>query len=191
MTKPLIVMALESEGQGRLEALGFEVIYCGVGKVNAAYALTKALYEHKAAGMPVGLVLSVGSAGSGEFNRGMLVECTGYVQRDMDATGIGFAFGQTPFEDGIQIDTPKLFDDLPSGICGTGDSFLQTPPPIPCNVIEMEAFALAKICRAEGVAFSSVKYITDGADEGASTDWVRNLKEAAEAFVTFLKKHYG
>lgn len=46
MTRPLIVMALESEGQGLLELMGYNVLYTGVGKVNATYALTRHLAEN-------------------------------------------------------------------------------------------------------------------------------------------------
>jgi hypothetical protein len=33
MQKPLTVMALESEGQGLLESMGLDFLYCGVGKL--------------------------------------------------------------------------------------------------------------------------------------------------------------
>src|SRR5262249_19721476 len=93
MSHPLVVMALESEGQGRLEKLGCEVLYTGVGKVNAAYALTRRL--HSARGCPVSTVLNLGSAGSPTFWTGTLVAADRFVQRDMDMTGLGFAHGVT------------------------------------------------------------------------------------------------
>ena len=40
-TKPLIVCALEVETQGQLD--DYDVLYTGVGKVNATYALTSHL----------------------------------------------------------------------------------------------------------------------------------------------------
>lgn len=180
--KPLIVMALESEGQGLLEPLGYEVLYCGVGKVNATYHLTRALGRGN-----YSAVLNLGSAGSHRFNRGMLVACNLFVQRDMDATGIGCVLGQTPFEEGdIAIGFAPQFPDLPHGVCGSGDSFLQGASPVACDVIDMEAYAFAKVCRAEKIPFAAVKYITDDADEGASADWQQNLKDAAQAFVALL-----
>ena len=44
----LIVMALELEGQGVFERQGVQVLYTGLGKVNAAIALTRRLaaYRH-------------------------------------------------------------------------------------------------------------------------------------------------
>lgn len=187
MDKPLIVMALESEGQGRLEALGFDVLYCGVGKINAAYHLTRKLHTLKQAGVAVPYVLNLGSAGSHRFATGALVEIDRFIQRDMDAVALGFAYGETPFDPGpATLTSPRRFLQLPVGSCGSGDSFVQGKPPIPCDVVEMEAYALAKICALEAVAFTSVKYITDGADGNASTDWQDNLTRAAAAFLRLL-----
>lgn len=118
---------------------------------------------------------------------GTLVETTRFVQRDMDATGIGFAFGQTPFDDTpIILEVPRRFPHLPEGICGSGDSFMQSVPPIECNVIEMEAFALARVCRHMHIEFSAVKFITDGADGSAHLEWNENLKQAAIKFHDLL-----
>lgn len=182
--KPLIVMALESEGQGKIEKLGYEVLYCGVGKVNAAYHLTKKLSQGR-----YPYVLNLGSAGSFKFKTGSLVACNEFVQRDMDATGIGFAIGETPFDaNSIIVSFPPMFKDLPNGICGSGDSFLQGESPVKCDVVDMEAYALAKICRNENIPFASVKYITDGADGNAHNDWPTNLANAAAEFVKLLKK---
>ncbi len=180
--KLLIVMALESEGQGLLEDLGFEVLYCGVGKVNAAYRLARALHRNK-----YDVILNLGSAGSPRFNTGSLVEAHHFVQRDMDASGLGFALGETPFDSmPLVLEFPRRFPHLPAGVCGSGDSFLQGASPVACDIIDMEAFALAKVCHHENIPFSSVKYITDGADGSAHVDWNENLKHAARAFVGLL-----
>ena len=186
MTRPLIVMALESEGQGQLEALGFDVLYCGVGKVNASYHLTRTLAKQE---RPYPYILNLGSAGSTRFTSGTLAAADRFVQRDMDATGLGFAHGHTPFDDAPHIITfPKRFDHLPHGLCGSGDSFLQGACPLQSDIIDMEAYALAKICHRESLLFACVKYITDGADERAGNDWQENLKHAAEAFVRLLEE---
>jgi adenosylhomocysteine nucleosidase len=186
MRKPLLVMALREEGQGRLEQLGHEVLYCGVGKVNAAYRLTRRLASGSAR-EEYAYVLNLGSAGSRTFNRGSLVAADRFVQRDMDVTALGFAHGETPFESHPSMITfPRIFSTLPHGICGSGDSFLQTAPPVPADILDMEAYALAKVCLQEQIPFACVKYITDGADGAASSDWQNNLKDAARAFAELL-----
>lgn len=182
---PLIVMALESEGQGRLEPLGFEVLYCGVGKVNAAYALTRRLAQQ-----PVSAVINLGSAGSHSYPRGSVLAANRFVQHDMDVTGLGFAHGQTPFESmPLVLEVAPQFHYLPHGMCASGDRFVQGRLPIACDMVDMEAYALAKVSLREGVPFACVKYITDGADDGASVDWESNLKRAADAFVQLLSEH--
>jgi len=47
----------------------------------------------------------------------------------------------------------------------------------------IKAYALAKVCRREQALFGCAKYITDGADHSAATDWQANLEHAAAAFV--------
>ncbi|MBV9326666.1 MAG: 5'-methylthioadenosine/S-adenosylhomocysteine nucleosidase [Chloroflexi bacterium] len=185
MTHPLVVMALESESQGRLEKLGCEVLYTGLGKVNAAHGLTRRL--HRAPTGTFSYVLNLGSAGSGTFHTGSLVAADRFVQRDMDMTPVGFEYGETPYEDiSAMLSFPRRFPHLPHGICGTGDCFSQGPPPVPCDIVDMEAYALAKVCHVECVPFACVKYITDGADHNAHADWQENLVEAARIFETLL-----
>ncbi len=181
----LVVMALEMESQGQVEAAGVEVLYTGVGKVNATYALTRRLAQ---AGAQELLVLNLGSAGSPVFRTGEVVAAHRFVQRDMDATGLGFAHGQTPFEDTpLQLECAPVFHAYPHGICGSGDSFLQGAPPMPCDMIDMEAYALARVCLRESVPFACVKYITDGADATAHLDWKENLARAAHAFADICR----
>lgn len=184
--KPLVVMALPQESEGLVEQTGVEVLYTGVGKVNASYALTRRL-----AGLAVGempLVLNLGSAGSPRFATGEMVAAHRFVQRDMDVTGLGFALGQTPFDDTpVILECAPVFTDYAHGVCGSGDSFLQGVPPIPCDIIDMEAYALARVCMQEAVPFACVKFITDGADERAHIDWQDNLRQAALAFASLCR----
>ena len=73
------------------------------------------------------------------------------------------------------------------GICGSGDSFVTGELAIPCDVLEMEAYALAKVCIREAIPFAAIKYITDGADENAAMDWPERLRHAAESFAQFVE----
>ena len=49
------------------------------------------------------------------------------------------------------------------------------------NVVEMEAYALAKVAMMENLPFLSLKYISDGADGNADDDWSLQVKKAAVA----------
>lgn len=184
----LFVMALQQEGMGLLENLGIDVLYTGVGKVNAAYTLTKELTVRKMMKRSPKRVINLGTAGSKIFKTGALVACNKFVQRDMDVTPLGFAPGETPFEEGpVILEVPALFPDLDHGICGSGDSFVTSELNVPCDVMEMEGYALAKVCIREGMPFAAIKYITDGADVHAAMDWQERLRHAAESFAEFVE----
>ena len=89
-SKILIVSALEVETQGQLNA--YDVVYTGVGKVNATYKMTKFI-ESWGSEFPYDLVINYGTAGSRKIKKKTLVDCTKFVQRDMDVTGLGFIRG--------------------------------------------------------------------------------------------------
>jgi len=187
---PLVVMALQIEAQGLFERAGVPVLYTGLGKVNAALSLMRALCEYRSAGAPPPLVLNFGTAGSHTLASGTLVGCHRFVQRDMDVSGIGFPRGVTPFEDvPAQLEFPPVFGQLPAALCGSGDSFETGVAKLHCDVIDMEAYALAKVCHFEGARFGCAKYITDGADAAAAGDWERNLPRAAVAFWQLYERH--
>jgi adenosylhomocysteine nucleosidase len=179
----LVVMALEIEAQGLFAREGVPVLYTGVGKVNAAVSLTRRLMHYRAAGIEPPLVLNLGTAGSRHFPTGALVACHEFVQRDMDVSALGFAVGHTPYEElPAKLEFPPLFAHLPAGVCGSGDSFETGAPRLACEVVDMEGYALAKVCRLEGARFGCAKFITDGADHRAANDWQSNLVSAAAHF---------
>jgi adenosylhomocysteine nucleosidase len=193
---PLVVMALTFESQGVLENEGIEVLYTGIGKVNATYHLVRRLAKYGCAGHPAPRVINFGTAGSHRFHAGALVECRSFVQRDMDLTGLGFPVGVTPYEElPPELTVPSIFPELPQAICGSGDSFATGPASLTCDVVDMEAYALAKVAHLERVHFTCVKYVTDGADDDAGDAWRRNLHQAAVEFVrlhrTFVKSTAG
>jgi adenosylhomocysteine nucleosidase len=179
----LVVMALPAESQGLFEGEGVPLLYTGLGKINAAMALTRRLSAYRAAGTALPLVVNFGTAGSRHFGTGALVGCSRFVQRDMDVSALGFALGHTPFEDlPAQLQFPPLFPALPDALCGSGDSFQTGAAKLHCEAIDMEAYALAKVCVVEQARFGCAKYITDGADHAAADDWQSNLPAAATGF---------
>jgi adenosylhomocysteine nucleosidase len=180
---PLVVIALELEGQGLFEQAALSVLYTGLGKVNAALSLARRLASLRAQEALPKMVVNFGTAGSRTFATGSVIACRKFVQRDMDVTGLGFSLGETPFETlPPTLSFPAVFNGLPEGICGTGDRFETGAGGLACDVIDMEAYALAKACLAEGVPFACAKYISDGADHTAANDWQASLPAAAAAF---------
>jgi adenosylhomocysteine nucleosidase len=180
-------MALELESQGLFAERGISVLYTGIGKVNAAYRLTRALAEHRAEQGVLPRVVNFGTVGSPTLGAGSVVACRRFVQRDMDVSGLGFPLGTTPFEEvPARLEFPALFPELPEAVCGTGDRFETGRPAVDCDVIDMEGYALAKVCHLAGAELGAVKFVTDGADGNAGVDWHGNLPRAARAFL----EHY-
>ena len=188
----LIVCALEIETQGQLDNYfddERQILYTGVGKVNATLKLTQRLhssYLHYLPKMPE-LVINYGTAGSRKSPIGELVDCTKFIQRDMDVTGLGFMKHQTPYEspnDMVIRCTPEFNPIGKNYTCGTGDSFVENIEKGDSNidVFDMESYALAKVCRYYEVPFISFKYITDNADEHSPKDWEENCSDGIGEF---------
>ena len=182
-TKHLIVMALPQESRGLLEAAGAHLLYTGVGKVNAAAALARRLAEMRCTGAAQPLVVNMGTAGSRSIAAHTLVAANRFAQRDMDVSGMGLTPGVTPFDATPPIiEFPNVFTQFPQVLCSTADSFATHRHEIAGDVVDMEAFALARACLAENARFACVKYITDGADSDSAVHWEAALKAAALSF---------
>jgi len=177
----LFVFALEMEAGEIFQ--GQNVLFTGIGKVNAAYELTKAIHQKKP-----DLIVNLGSAGSSQFSKGDVVCCTQFVQRDMDVRGLGYELYETPFSN-----VPTIFqyglsiENLPAGICGTGDNFEMGHSKTKYDVVDMEAYALATIAMKEEIPFLCLKYISDGADDNAADDWTVLVHKASLAFGEILQ----
>lgn len=192
MTEMLVVMALREESQGQFERAGVPVLFTGVGKVNAAHALTRKLAELRAGRRAMPHVVNFGTAGSNVHRTGTLLACHAFFQRDMDVTALGFERGTTPYDEApAVIEHAVTIDELPRGTCSTADSFETGGHTISADVMDMEAYALAKVCWIENVRFSSVKYVTDGADHAAAADWRANMARAAVEFLRVYRALAG
>ncbi|MGH8130330.1 MAG: 5'-nucleosidase [Steroidobacteraceae bacterium] len=184
----IVVMALPAESDGRFEKHGIDVLYTGVGKVNAAVALTRRLARYRRVGRGPPLVVNFGTAGGIRIPPRTLVACRCFVDRDMDVAPLGFAPGVTPFDElPSLLEFPPCFDGLPEAVCGTGDSFAIREIRVPCDVVDMEAYALAKSCLIEGAGFACAKYVSDGADEDAAKHWRENVAGAADLFLNLYQ----
>ena len=184
----LIVCALEEETNGKLD--GWNVIYTGVGKVNATYELTAELFFQMRLSKTPELVINFGTAGSREIPIHTLVDCNQFIQRDMDATGLGFFKGQTPFEDELIMDFSYVNNSIGKGyVCGSGDNFVDNIDGEidHIDVFDMEAYALAKVCNKIGIDFVSYKYITDNVNEKSSNDWKENCSKGITEFKKLLE----
>lgn len=181
--KYIIVAALEKETPN-LEQFA-PVVHTGIGKINAVISLYEAILFHKPE-----LVINYGTAGTVSGKAGLLKVDT-FVQRDMDVRGLGVPRGVTPFENNEKLPEAKGI------VLASGDSFVTDSDlhleglDIPIDLIDMEAFALNKVCEHHNTSFDCYKYVTDSTDEEASTDWVENVAKGAELFIEILEREYG
>ena len=179
MTKLLVVMALPEEGGSDAP---FPVVYTGCGKVNATLNLSRAIQAYQPE-----WVINFGSAGGVTVPQGSWVNVTRFLQHDMDATPLGFDPFATPFEDGpVILEVENRLEGIwgDGKTCATGDRFMESSEGARWDVVDMEAYALAKTCAAFGIPFSCVKYISDGSNENSSADWA---SEAGRGWAGFLE----
>ena len=170
----LILIAIREEAPDLNHMMN--VFYTGAGKVNAAITAGEliAKYQPKR-------IINFGTAGGITVGTG-LHECTQFVQRDMNCVGLGCKPGQTPFETDVAIGTPGL-------TCSTGDNFVMDPQLlIPADLVDMEAYAIAKACKKHHVEFLCFKYVSDQANATADTDWRESVAHGQLHYVNKLKE---
>lgn len=176
----LFTFALASEAAEVFNA--HNKLVTGIGKVNAAYRLTKAIAEKRPK-----LIVNLGSAGSCVFQKGDVVCCTHFIQRDMDVRALGYQRYETPLS-GLSsvLEYGLVMDGLTTAACGTGDNFEMGHTSADYNVVDMEAYALAMVAMSEDIPFLCLKYISDGADDNAAEDWMVQVHKAAVAYGKIL-----
>lgn len=175
----LILTALESELDAAAAPAGVKVVYCGVGKVNAALHATQAILTHR----PRALI-NFGTAGKIDPGHDGLLEVAAVIQRDMAAMPLA-PRGVTPLMKQEQ-QPARLESGYPGVLCGTGDSFVTAADDWlleqKVDLVDMELFAIARVCRHFGLPWRAFKFITDGADGDAADNWQARVHLGEELF---------
>lgn len=159
-SKKVYIVAMESE----LDAACTDspVIYAGVGKARVSRAILTYIREHREeiARGDAPLFVSIGTAGSGKHCKGDIILCEKFANN-------GDSFIQE------EIDFDILPEPVPY-ICASSDFFISDKTFSAARVcamrekydcLEMEAFALANICKALGLKFCAIKCVSDGAND--------------------------
>jgi adenosylhomocysteine nucleosidase len=159
------------------ETIGLEYFnHTGVGKINATYNTLRLINIHKPK-----IVINYGTAGAINTKLKGIIECTKFYQRDMDVRSLGLKLGETPFDN-----VKEMIISENGYSCGTGDSFVNKKIDMRVDVVDMEAYAIAKVCKLENIEFRCFKYITDNADKNSNIDWNENLALGINAFSKFI-----
>jgi adenosylhomocysteine nucleosidase len=59
---------------------------------------------------------------------------------------------------------------------------------IPADVVDMEAYAIAKVCEKYKVKFDCWKYISDQANQDAHNDWQQSVAQGQSYYISKLKE---
>jgi len=179
-TELLIITALEPELKREALPSGVEIVYSGVGKINAALTSIKAINQYSPK-----RILNFGTAGKIKSELHGLLEIGKVIQRDMVAEPLA-PRGCTPF-----CDRPQAYLSTGQFLCGSGDSFVTTQDSWlltqDVDVVDMELFAIAAVAHDHQIPWQSFKYITDDANESSGADWSERVHYGQELFLEKLR----
>lgn len=148
------------------------VLVTGIGKVNAAIAVSTILGEFSPS-----RIVNLGTAGalrdglSGTFVVGRVI------QHDFDDPGLysisGLHFGEPidVADEGVTLATGDLF---------VSDPVLRAKLATQADLVDMEGYAVARAARVAQVPVTIVKQVSDPADASAAKTWRQTLDECAE-----------
>ena len=73
------------------------------------------------------------------------------------------------------------------GVCNTGDTFLTELSDVKGDVVDMEAYAQAWVCRTKNTPFIAVKYVTDIIGQNSVKHWEDKLADARKDWERFFE----
>ena len=153
----------------------------GIGKVTSAFYLAEAISSAQP-----DLVVNVGTAGTVRHQVGDILVCRHFIDRDMQRL--------SGFDMECEIDSSELLEQKGyclhwqgEGVCNTGDTFLTELSDVKGDVVDMEAYAQALVCRAKNTPFIAVKYVTDIIGQNSVKHWEDKLADARKGLGEFLE----
>ena len=115
------------------------------------------------------IVINFGTAGSCNRELSGLIECGVFTDRD----------DSSRFNKDSKIITDNTLTTI-----STGDNFI-TEKSEGCDLVDMEAYAIAKVCRISNTNFKCYKYVTDYVGSNSIQEWEDNVHKG---FPLFLEK---
>lgn len=174
----MLVVALEEEA-AHLHVSELPVLVTGVGKVNAAVAVSLTLAEATPSA-----VVNLGTAGAlRDGVHGIHVISTA-LQHDLDDDAL---FGLTGLRFGEPI---RLAGDGP--VLATGDVFVSDPATrarlaARADLVDMEGYAVARAASAARVPVTLVKSVSDSAGSAAARSWKETVDACAEELGSWVR----
>ena len=182
----LLVAALEAELVAFPPELpGFDRLVTGPGKLQATYALTRALDARR-----YDEILVVGTAGAIDARLdGDVYEIDAAIQHDV--TDIDGIVGQ-------HVSLPPRVELGRDGVTiATGDHFVDDAEavavirPLGAGLVDMETYAYAWVAAQFGVPIRVIKAVSDRAQDDAITDWRTAVTACSAQLREFVLAEYG
>jgi adenosylhomocysteine nucleosidase len=185
-----VIVALENELPSEYfhkhrPSVDWQIAYCGVGKINATIAAMKYGKLDNCT-----KIINYGSAGivSTKNLIGKVVQPDVLVQRDMLAQPL-VPRGITPYDNDATAG-PIMLNTNSNITLGTGDSFVTEADPwfgyASIDLVDMEAYAIAKASLSLDIPFECYKYVSDFADKDAADAWQENANKGAKTFMEVI-----
>ena len=167
------------------EIPGFERLLTGVGKIPAAYALTRALcagdYDE---------IVVVGTAGAIDDDvQGGIYDIAAAIQHD--AKGLDGAFGE-------HVSLPARVETGHEGmVIATGDHFVDDAETVRLirglggSLVDMESYALIWVAQQFGVPIRILRAVSDRAQDGATELWDDVVERCSHELRAEIRTRYG
>lgn len=188
MSKPKVILisATPLEHGGIKELFGFPIFQVGIGKINAASNLTEILWNEEP-----DIVVNFGSCGNlKNFKVGEVIQ-VGEVYNNIDVRPFA-DFGVTPEDNigsikisnsGIKLfTTDQIYDNTRTDYA---EKYLEMIKE--CDIVDMEGYALAYVCKQRDIPFISFKWVSD---DGNVDTWEQNAAVGFENFKWKLSEYF-
>lgn len=176
----LVLFALVDEAPDLFKE--YSNVHCiGVGKVNAAINTVQLCNRYQPR-----RIINLGTAGGIRLGHGIHRINTVW-QHDVNLMALGM-------KPGIHFNDTESMIIMPGEgkTCASGDMFITEPEKlrVECDVVDMEAYSVAKAANRLGIDIEVWKYISDPADAGAGKTWKEQVA-AGEPFYRQVLEQIG
>lgn len=184
--KVILVSATPLEHGGLTELFGFPIFQVGIGKINAASNLTEILWNEEP-----DIVVNFGSCGNlKDYKVGEVIQ-VGTVHNNIDCRPFA-DFGVTPetnvgpiklSSSGVELfTTDQIYDNSRSDYSKKYLEMIEK-----CDIVDMEGYSLAYVCKQRNIPFVSFKWVSDS---GEVDTWEQNAAIGFENFQWKLKEYF-
>jgi len=178
MGKIILVSATPKEHGGLTELHGIPIFQVGIGKVSAATNLTEIILTERP-----DVVINFGSCGNLKNHKVGSILQVGEIINDLATMGLSenptIRLGNNDIK---CFTTDTIYDSTHERYTDTYNSSIKD-----CNIVDMECYSLAQVCKRLGVEFQSYKWVSD---DGTPGDWEENAKIGFENFTNVLNEEY-